>query len=585
MKIGRFSIAQMNFTVGDISKNLEKIKDGIEEAIRQKSDVVLFPELALSGYPPEDLVFRPQFIESNLEALNALTLFTQGKDILVVAGFIDKKEDQIYNAAAVIYNGVLADIYHKIFLPNYGVFDEKRYFTSGKTIPVYLYKQMRIGVNICEDIWYPVGPLHYQTLLGNAEIIVNISASPYHAGKQNYRETMFSTRAGDESVFLINCNLVGGQDELVFDGSSTVFNEEGVLIARMKSFEEDFSTFDLDGDSVFRRRLKDIRRKQEKELTSSSVELPFKIQIIDISKNMPRKNKLSSIEKPPVVLATKSNIASIYHALVLGTKDYAEKNGFEKVIIALSGGIDSALVAAIAVDALGAEKVKGIYMPSAYSAEISGEDARNLSQNMGVELFEIPIIPLFEKFQNSLEGIFKGLPFGIAEENLQSRIRGNIVMALSNKFGYLVLATGNKSEMSTGYATLYGDMAGGFAVIKDVLKTTVYDLVHYRNSISPVIPQRIIDRPPSAELRPDQKDTDSLPEYSILDKIIRYYVEEDKTFEEIDSEIKNTDLVKRVIRLINMSEYKRRQAPPGIKITPRAFGKDRRMPITNGYGN
>ncbi len=579
MRLFRISVCQFNFKVGDIEGNAGKIIEGTGRAIDDGSDIVVFPELSITGYPPEDLVFKTDFIDRNLAALDNIVKYSKDKKILIIAGFISRGNngDDIYDSAGIIYDGRLADIYRKIFLPNYGVFDEQRYFSQGLVLPVYLYRDVRIGVNICEDIWYPTGPLHYQSTDLNAEIIVNISASPFHYGKQDYRENMNSTRAGDESVILVNCNLVGGQDELVFDGFSTAYSEAGEVIARLAGFEEDFASFDVDADSVFRKRLKDIRRRQEKEY----LKCPFETRTIEIGSpgNAGRQGGFL----PPPLKSKKNEPASIYDALLLGTRDYVDKNGFEKVIVAVSGGIDSAMVATIASDALGPERVKGIYLPTNYSASISGIDAGELSINLGIELFEISIQDLFLEYGIKLGKIFRGLPAGVAEENIQSRIRGNIVMAISNKFGWLVLTTGNKSEMSAGYATLYGDMAGGFAVIKDVLKTTVYELAHYRNSIKPVIPIRIIERPPSAELRPDQKDTDTLPDYKILDAIIRYYVEEDRSVDEISSLIGDAALVGKVINLIDKSEYKRRQSPPGIKITPRAFGRDRRMPITNGF--
>lgn len=586
MRTVRFSVSQNNFTVGDIGGNVNKIKAGIDKAVSEKSDVVIFPELAVTGYPPEDLIFKPQFIQSGLEGLKDIERYSKGKPILVITGFIHKLDDNIYNSAAAVFNGRTLDVYNKIYLPNYGVFDEKRYFSAGNCIPVYFYRGVKIGVNICEDIWYPVGPLHYQTLVGNAEAIINISASPYHAGKQKYRELMFRTRAGDESIFLINCNMVGGQDELVFDGASSAYNENGELVARLASFDEDFQTFDADMDGVIRKRMKDIRRRQEKELmedvTGVQEQMPFLVKTVQIDSEFPE-NKKNSVQIKPQIVPDKGMVESVYQALVTGTRDYVNKNGFQDVVIAVSGGVDSALVAAIAVDALGKDRVHGIYLPTEFSADISGEDAAQLAKNLGIGLMQMSIQELFQKYRETLKPVFKDRPFNTTEENLQSRIRGNIVMALSNKFGWLVLTTGNKSEMSTGYATLYGDMAGGFAVIKDVLKTTVYDLVRYRNAIKTVIPERIITRPPTAELKPDQKDSDSLPEYPVLDAIIRSYVEDDRPFSEIVAEVGDEALVKRVIRLIDSSEYKRRQSPPGVRITQRAFGKDRRMPITNGY--
>ncbi|NPV02691.1 MAG: NAD+ synthase [Brevinematales bacterium] len=575
MRILRFAVAQVNTTVGNIEGNLTKMKDSVIRAADGKADVLIFPELTVTGYPPEDLVFKSQFIDSNLAALRELTDFSRQYPLLIFAGFIDRTDD-IYNAAAVIHQGRLIDVYHKIYLPNYGVFDEKRYFASGDSVPVYLFKGVRIGYTICEDLWYPDGPGHFQATVGDAEIILNSSASPYHTGKQQFREKMYSARAGDEIAALINCNLAGGQDELVFDGTSTAYDESGSLTARMEPFAEDFQCFDINMESVFRKRLKDIRRRERKLVLES----PFRIREVEITGNAPA---LQSIEKLPEICELSDEVGSAYRALVLGTRDYVEKNGFRDVLIAISGGIDSAMVAVIAADALGKSRVHGIYLPSQYSASISGEDAHKLAANLGIDMHEMEIQPLFEDYLKSLAPAFEGRPFDIAEENLQSRIRGNIIMALSNKFNWLVLTTGNKSEMSTGYATLYGDMAGGFAVIKDVLKTLVYRIAEYINREVELIPRRIIDRPPSAELRPDQKDTDSLPEYDTLDRIISAYVEEDCSLDAIVQDIGDEALVKRVIRMIDRSEYKRRQAPPGIKITPRAFGRDRRMPITNRY--
>lgn len=571
----RIAVCQSDYRVGDIKNNAAKILEGIDRAAGTSADVVLFPELAVPGYPPEDLLFKPDFIDANIQSLNAVSAHTRGKNLLAVVGFIDRKDD-IYNGAAILFDGKIVDVYHKIYLPNYGVFDEKRYFRPGGSIPIYNFRGVRIGVNICEDIWYPLGPGHFQASGGDAEVILNVSASPYFRGKQDYRESMYSARSGDEAVYLVNANLTGGQDELVFDGASTAYDPRGNLILRMKSFEEDFAALDIDADAVFRERLKDIRRRELK----GREDCPFALRQVDIASE---KQDSPKETVHPVPADNPSGIESIYKALVLGTRDYVNKNGFKNVVIAVSGGIDSALVAAIAVEALGKERVSGVYMPSRFSADISGEDAGKLAKNLGIELHEIPIEPLFEQFLESLAPAFRDLPFGVAEENIQSRIRGNLIMALSNKFGWLVLTTGNKSEMSTGYATLYGDMAGGFAVIKDVVKTTVYELSEYINREKEIIPRRIIDRPPSAELRPDQKDTDSLPEYAVLDKIIRGYVEDDKSFEEIASETGDAALVARVIRMIDLNEYKRRQAPPGVKVTPRAFGRDRRMPITNGF--
>ncbi len=572
----RIAVAQENFKVGDIDGNKARILAAIDEAQVHQADVLVLPEMALTGYPPEDLVYKPRFLQKNQAALQQIVNYTKGKDLLCIVGYIHREQD-IYNSAAIIYDGKIVDTYHKIFLPNYGVFDEKRYFQSGNSVPVYHFKGSLIGVNICEDIWYPNGPGHFQAINGGAEIILNISASPFHRGKQSYRERMYSARSGDDLAVLVNCNMVGGQDELVFDGCSTAYNAEGNLISRMHAFKKDFQVFDVNVSAVFRHRLKDIRRREN----ILSTHAPFELRHIEIQtvKDVNKQDKFIQ----PIIHPLPEENDYIYRALVQGTADYVNKNGFKEVIIAISGGIDSALVAAIAVDALGADRVRGIYLPTRFSADISGTDAHKLAENLGIKMLELPIQGLFEYYLKLMEPVFKDTPFGIAEENLQSRIRGNIVMALSNKFGYIVLTTGNKSEMSTGYATLYGDMAGGFAVIKDVLKTQVFALSEYVNRDKEIIPRRIIDRPPSAELRPDQKDTDSLPPYDILDAIIRAYVEEDIPVDELIQSIGDEELVTRVVRLIDRNEYKRRQAPPGVKISPRAFGRDRRMPITNGY--
>jgi NAD+ synthase (glutamine-hydrolysing) len=571
----RVAVAQINTTVGDLSGNVRKIVEGIRRAHELRADIVVFPEMAVPGYPVEDLVYKPDFLDANLRAMEEIARETAGLSPMAVVGFIARDTD-ISNAAAVAYNGRIVDVTSKVHLPNYGVFDEVRYFTPGASVPVYLFRGLRIGVNICEDAWYPTGPIHAQATHGDAEIVINISASPFHAGKQEYRENMYAARAGDEAVILVNCNLAGGQDELVFDGASTAWDQNGRILARLSSFTEDFRCFDVDTGAVFRKRLKDIRRRHERGTGKPGIAL----REVEVAPNAP---SAADGSMKPAISVLPSFEESVYTALKLGVADYARKNGFRNVIVAVSGGIDSAVVAAVAVDALGADRVKGIYLPSRFSADISGEDARQLAENLGFELFELPIQPTFEGYRQLMSGIFRDLPFNIAEENLQSRIRGNIVMALSNKFNWLVLTTGNKSEMSTGYATLYGDMAGGFAVIKDVLKTVVYRITGWRNAQSPVIPERIVTRPPSAELREDQKDSDSLPEYPVLDRIIAAYVEEDVPVEDIISEIGNEALVRRVVRMIDLAEYKRRQSPPGIKISPRAFGRDRRMPITNSY--
>ncbi|MFQ5925335.1 MAG: NAD+ synthase [Dehalococcoidia bacterium] len=570
----RIGMAQINATVGDFKGNTQKILEAIVQARLLDVNLIAFPELAICGYPPEDLLFKPQFIEENLKSLDKVIEGSSG--LTIVVGFVDAKGD-IYNAAAVIHDGKLAGVYHKIYLPNYGVFDENRYFQAGRECPIYIVDGVGVGVNICEDIWYATGPTTLQVHAG-AEVIVNINASPYHAGRLGFREKMLATRASDESVVISYINMVGGQDELIFDGGSMILNERGELIALGKQFEEDLVVADLDIEAVFRSRLHDPRRRKERLAFEEDDQAP-KVFVSPAS---------SAAIRAPLThrdIKTYEPVAEIYAALVLGTGDYVHKNGFEKVIIGLSGGIDSSLVAAITVDALGAENVIGVSMPSPFSSAESRTDAQLLADNLGIELKVIPIEETFQSYLNMLAQPFQGTPPGVAEENIQARIRGNILMALSNKFGWLVLTTGNKSEMATGYTTLYGDMAGGFAVIKDVPKTLVYKLARYRNTLPPreLIPPTIIDKAPTAELRPEQKDTDTLPPYDLLDPILTAYVEEDKSIEQIIAMGIDEEVVKRAARLVDTSEYKRRQAPPGIKITPRAFGRDRRLPITNRF--
>jgi NAD+ synthase (glutamine-hydrolysing) len=567
-------MAQVNTTVGDFEGNASKIIETVARAKSLAVDLVTFPELAVCGYPPEDLLLKPHFIQENLKALEHIVLCSAG--ITVVVGFVDSEGD-IYNAAAIAHDGRLVGVYHKMYLPNYGVFDENRYFQAGDECPVYLIAGVGVGINICEDIWYEAGPATAQAYTG-AEVILNISASPYHVGKRDSRERMLATRASDNLAIVAYNNLVGGQDELVFDGDSVVFDERGRLMCRGRQFEEDLIVTDLDVESVFRTRLHDPRWRKGNLLAKES-ERSTKVIVSEAP---------LADTKPPLVVRQvelRSSSAEIYDALVVGTRDYVRKNGIQKVAIGLSGGVDSSLVAAIAVDALGAADVVGVAMPSRYSSPGSLSDAALLSDNLGIRLMIIPIEEVVQAYSETLAQSFAGAGPNVAEENIQARIRGNLLMALSNKFGWLVLTTGNKSEMATGYTTLYGDMAGGFAVIKDVPKTTVYELVRYRNSLSgpEVVPLSVIEKPPSAELRPNQKDSDSLPSYDLLDKVITAYVEEDKSVEQVVAMGINRDVVERAARLIDSSEYKRRQAPPGVKITARAFGRDRRLPITNRF--
>ena len=582
MNTVRIGIAQINAGVGDLEGNVEKIVQFAEMASRQGADIVAFPELAVTGYPPEDLLLKPKFVEDNYASLVRIAKKTSLLEMAIVVGFVDRSDD-IYNAAAVISRGKIAGIYHKNYLPNYGVFDEKRYFKTGTGCPLFLLWGIPVGINICEDIWYPDGPCMSQALAG-AQIIININSSPYHAGKWRFRERMVSTRASDNAVFIAYANMVGGQDELVFDGHSMVFNPRGELIARGKQFEEDLIMADVDLQLVELARLHDPRRREK----MSSPQVSPQMTTVKVSDAIPKKKpKKKKVRLSPRTAEPLSATEEVYQALILGTRDYVRKNGFKKVVIGLSGGIDSSLVAVIAVDALGKKNVAGVFMPSQYTLSESGEDVQGLVKNLGIRLVTIPIRDIFKDYINTLSEEFTGLKPDVTEENIQARIRGNIMMALSNKFGWLVLTTGNKSEMSVGYATLYGDMAGGFAVIKDVPKTLVYELARYRNmrgqeGLSP-IPERVLVKEPTAELRPGQKDTDSLPPYEILDPILHAYVEEDRSVKEIAAMGYREETIARVVSMVDRSEYKRRQAPPGIKITPRAFGKDWRVPITNRY--
>ena len=529
MKIG---LAQINCTVGDLEGNFRKIKEWLKRAEKFGLDIVCFPELALTGYPPEDLLLKPRFVEDNLKKLKELAPFV--KNTRAIVGFVDRKGKALYNSAALAHRGKIAGIYHKVCLPNYGVFDEKRYFKPGDRLLLFKVRNVKCGVNICEDIWEKQGPTEKQAKKG-AKIIFTINASPYHQGKIKEREAVVKKQARDNKVIVVYTNLVGGQDELVFDGQSMVMDSKGALLARARAFQEHLLIVDSD------------------------------------------RRQFSDIAKPLRPLA------EAYQALLVGLKDYVNKNGFRKVVIGLSGGIDSSLVAALAVDALGRENVVGVFLPSRFSSRESREDARVLAKNLRIKLRTIPIEPIFKVYLKTLHPQFRNLRPDITEENIQARIRGNILMALSNKFGWLVLTTGNKSEMSVGYATLYGDMAGGFAPIKDIPKTLVYKLAKYRNSISAVMPARVLTKEPSAELKKNQKDKDTLPPYEILDRILKEYVEKDSDFDKILHLGLNKKIVSKVLSMVDKSEYKRRQSPPGIKITPKAFGKDRRMPITNKY--
>jgi len=571
----RIALAQINSTVGDVNGNTEKIIRFIDQAKSLGVDLLTFPELAITGYPPEDLLLKPQFIKRNKQCLEKIIEHSSG--ITIVVGFVDSDSD-IYNAAAVLYDQKVAGIYHKFYLPNYGVFDENRYFQAGKECPVFIIYGIGVGISICEDIWYETGPATVQAYAG-AKLLVNISASPYHAGKWFSRERMLATRAAGNVAIVAYNNLVGGQDELVFDGNSVIFNERGEVIARGKQFEEDLIAADLDMDSVFRSQLHDPRRRKETLWVAQELERVTKIEI---------SNERPTTTKPAVPsrqVERLTEIGEIYQALVLGVRDYVRKNGFEKVVIGLSGGVDSSLVAAIATDALGPENVIGVSMPSRYSSPGSKADAEMLARNLGIQFKVIPVEKAFVSYLETLAEPFENTQPDTAEENIQARIRGNILFALSNKFGWLVLACSNKSETATGYTTLYGDMAGGFIPLKDVPKTLVYKLAEYKNQKEgkEVIPRRVLTKAPSAELRPNQKDTDTLPPYEILDPILKAYVEDDLSIDQIVAMGYDRDTVIKVARMVDRSEYKRRQSAPGIKITPRDFGRDRRLPITNRF--
>ena len=527
----KIALAQINPTVGDFEKNSEKIVSYIKKAKKEQCELVIFPELALCGYPPQDLLLKPHFIQRNLQYLKKIQLNAKG--IKVIVGFVDKRGGNIYNALALLQNKKIADIYHKNFLPNYGVFDEKRYFSEGSQVSIYDYAGELFSANICEDIWHK---RNISVLKGkNLSFLVNISASPFYLGKLNLRRAVLSKAAKELKTTVIYCNLAGGQDELVFDGTSMVFNPQGKLIKVGRRFEEDFITFDTE--------------------------------------------KRYSVKKLPI-----NKIKDTFSALCLGLKDYVRKNGFEKVVLGISGGIDSSLVASIAAICLGKNNVLGVIMPSEFTSQGTYRDALKLCANLKIKHYVVSIKNIYQDYLELLHPFFKRLPFDKTEENLQARIRGNVLMAFSNKFGWLVLNTGNKSEVSCGYCTLYGDMVGGFGLLKDVPKTLVYKLARYIKRVyGHPIPASVIKRPPSAELRPNQKDEDALAPYALLDKIINLYVENDLSKEEIIRLGYDKKTVGKIIKLIDKNEYKRRQAPPGVKITPKAFGKDRRMPITNSF--
>ncbi len=598
----RLALCQINATVGDIAGNAELIRTGIGKAREAGADLVLFPELALTGYPPEDLLLKEHFLADAAHALRELAAET--REVVVVVGFPERAED-VYNAAAVLADGAVHAIYRKVYLPNYGVFDEQRYFQAGPGGAVLDIGSERVGVTVCEDIWEPGPPASEESLAG-ATLILNISASPYHAGKGAERERMFAQRARDNIACFAFCGLVGGQDELVFDGHSCVIDHTGATIARAAQFREQMLVCDVDLAAAAAARLRDAsHRPAARRSEHRAVTLPA---LADPAAARPSGTPAGAPPAPlaPTLYELLAPVeAEVYSALTLGLHDYVTKNGFQHVVLGLSGGIDSALVACLAVDALGPERVSTTIMPSPYSSASTQQDARALSAALGVNVHELPIEAVMAAYRDTLAAPFAGREEDLTEENLQARIRGNLLMALSNKFGWLVLTTGNKSEMSVGYTTLYGDLAGGFAVIKDVPKTLVYRLCRWRNSsagalvetlgdngddgdgragaVASPIPDSIIGRAPSAELRHDQRDEDSLPPYPILDRILEGYVELDRSREQLIAQGLAEHDVDRTIQLVDLAEYKRRQAPPGIKISARAFGRDRRMPITNRY--
>jgi len=575
MKALRLGLAQIDTTVGDLEGNTEKIRAQLAAARAAGCDIVAFPELAVTGYPPEDLVLRRAFCEASRGATAGLAEATRG--LVAVVGFVDWRDDDAYNAAAVFADGRWVDTYDKQRLPNYGVFDEERYFRAGRRTAVFRAGGVRFGVSICEDIWYPGAPLDAMALAG-AELCININASPYHRGKARERERMLATRAADNSIAVAYLNAVGGQDELVFDGASVVMDAEGRTVARARQFAEELLVVDVDLDEVAQRRLHDPRRRVE--LRARDWETGAEFVDLGVALETSREPAMGGS-----MAALMDEEEEVWSALVLATRDYLRKTGFREAIIGLSGGIDSAVVAAVAVDAIGAERVIGVSMPSRYSSEHSKEDARALAENLGIRFLTIPIEPAHAAMLEMMADVFEGSDPGTAEENLQARQRGNVLMTLSNKTGAIVLTTGNKSEMATGYATLYGDMAGGYAVLKDVPKTLVYRLARWRNARAgkPWIPERSITKPPSAELRPGQLDQDSLPPYEVLDPILEAYVEDDRTVDEIVAMGFERATVERVVRMVDRNEYKRRQAAPGVKITPRAFGRDRRLPLAAKY--
>ncbi len=617
-RVLRVALCQSNPVVGDLSGNVAALQARVREARERQADIILFPELSITGYPPEDLLLKPSFVRDAAAALGELAAGVTGivacvgapNDGATAAGTEElhgadpapvttvPPRTVLYNGAAVLADGRVQALYPKHHLPNYAVFDERRYFTPGNEAVVIELGGQRLGVTICEDIWLPGGPADWSVRNGGAEIVLNLSASPYHQGKGREREELFAARCRDQRCFLAFCNAVGGQDELVFDGHSLVIGPDGEILARGAPFEEEMLVVDLDPAAARELRESDpawatspgptpertssLPRAANADASPARPPRQDARRVIIVRPRRPARSETAPLAPRPAAEPL-SPEAEIYSALVLGTADYVRKNGFPGAVLGLSGGIDSALALTIAADAIGPEAVTAVSMPSRYTAGMNRDDAAILARRLGVRFLELPIEDLAIAYGGALAGPFAGTEPNVAEENLQARIRGNLLMALSNKFGWLVLTTGNKSEMSVGYATLYGDMAGGFAVLKDVLKTWVYRLADWRNRDGEVIPQRIIDKPPTAELRDDQRDADSLPPYDVLDGILEAYVEEDRSPAGIEALGFARETVERVVQLVDRAEYKRRQAPPGVRISTRAFGKDRRLPITNRY--
>ncbi len=570
----RLALAQVNVRVGDVEGNVAKLRDWIDRGRDEGAEVVVAPELAISGYPPEDLLLKEHFLGACAEGLQALARETEG--VVALVGFPERADD-VYNALAVIADGAVQAVYRKCDLPNYSVFDEQRYFQRGEAGGLVELGGARLGLTICEDIWTPGPPASAEALAG-AQLIVNASASPYHRGKGRQRERMVVQRARDNLCAFAFCNLVGGQDELVFDGYSVVVDHEGTVLARGPQYAEGLVHAAVDLHAAGTARLRDARLRPS---VRSQLQHVDHLAVLERREPDPAADPAAGAD----VHEPLEDLADVYGALVLGTRDYVDKNGFERVCLGLSGGIDSSLVLTVAADALGPERVTAVTMPSRYSSEGTRTDAELLAANLGVELLEIAIEPAFEAFEGMLAQTFDGRERDATEENLQARIRGNLLMAMSNKFGWLVLTTGNKSETSVGYSTLYGDTAGGFAVIKDVAKTLVYELIAFRNArdADHPVPESIITRPPSAELRADQRDDDSLPDYDTLDRILELAIEHDASPEQLLAAGCPATELERILRLVDVNEYKRRQQPPGVRISERAFGRDRRMPITNGF--